>query len=589
MKLLQSRLVTWILIGAICFVGSVPVWIPSSYSVADEFQPQVVANAYIVVAAADSSEAAQAIADYVCDGVDDQVTINTAIAAVLPASSSLQYFTDDASVLRSVANQGGTVHLAAGNYHLSAAVSNTTHHNLVIEGEGPATNLIQEAVDGSHAISMVGTGLTYGLINVQVRDLQITGNVASGDGVYMAACSHNTCHNVYVSQCGTSGIHFYAPSSLGMGNKCISDCRSVRNFGYGIWLQEVHETLISNCHIEENTLYGIYSQSAVDVHITGCSVEDNYDYAFYSDTNNGLCITGTIFEGTARIGTGSALISGSVIGDSITFGGTSCTISSSFVKLGTGSAISLNVASSDVTLAGNLSCQGIMNLSGKITVGSSSGIYATTNNAKIDIGPGTLTCSYPLLIDCQAWGYTGSTVRLHDLTIPSASLTVKDVANATVCNCTFVGAGGTVSYNNCDYMVLMQGNVINTSTAFSTTASSAGIFRVTDNIITGSNFTNSGTGASKFFNNTVTDASTGWNVSRTSGTATVPNGATYYDVTHGLNFTPTAAQITVTPTGWGNAASFYISDIGASTFRINVNADPGASTATFSWHAGVLN
>lgn len=74
-------------------------------------------------------------------------------------------------------------------------------------------------------------------------------------------------------------------------------------------------------------------------------------------------------------------------------------------------------------------------------------------------------------------------------------------------------------------------------------------------------------------------------VSENSGTATVPNGATYIDVTHGLAYTPTAAELTIIPTLLSSAASWWVTDIGATTFRINVNADPGAGTATFSWSA----
>lgn len=75
-------------------------------------------------------------------------------------------------------------------------------------------------------------------------------------------------------------------------------------------------------------------------------------------------------------------------------------------------------------------------------------------------------------------------------------------------------------------------------------------------------------------------------VTRNSGTATVANGATYVDVTHGLRTTPAAKDIFVTATNsMGNAVKFWISDLGASTFRINVDADPGATTAIFSWQA----
>jgi hypothetical protein len=73
-------------------------------------------------------------------------------------------------------------------------------------------------------------------------------------------------------------------------------------------------------------------------------------------------------------------------------------------------------------------------------------------------------------------------------------------------------------------------------------------------------------------------------VTENMGTATVPNGATYIDVAHGLAITPSINNIVVTPTNnMGSATKFWISNAGASTFRINVDADPGAGTATFSW------
>jgi hypothetical protein len=73
-------------------------------------------------------------------------------------------------------------------------------------------------------------------------------------------------------------------------------------------------------------------------------------------------------------------------------------------------------------------------------------------------------------------------------------------------------------------------------------------------------------------------------LSENTGTAIVANGATYIDVAHGLSITPAASRIIVTPTNnMGSAAKFWVSNIGATTFRINVDADPGAGTATFSW------
>ena len=74
-----------------------------------------------------------------------------------------------------------------------------------------------------------------------------------------------------------------------------------------------------------------------------------------------------------------------------------------------------------------------------------------------------------------------------------------------------------------------------------------------------------------------------------SGTATVASGSTSIAVSHGLGVTPSAKDIQVTPTNdLGSAAKFWISSVGASTFTINVDIDPGASTATFSWSALIL-
>jgi hypothetical protein len=68
------------------------------------------------------------------------------------------------------------------------------------------------------------------------------------------------------------------------------------------------------------------------------------------------------------------------------------------------------------------------------------------------------------------------------------------------------------------------------------------------------------------------------------GTATVANGTTNIDVTHGYGATPDVSQLHITATNnLGSATKWWVSNIGGTTFRINVNADPGATTATFSW------
>ncbi len=77
----------------------------------------------------------------------------------------------------------------------------------------------------------------------------------------------------------------------------------------------------------------------------------------------------------------------------------------------------------------------------------------------------------------------------------------------------------------------------------------------------------------------------GW-ATESNGTATVANGTTSIAVNHGLAATPALANISVTPTNnLGSAAKFWISGVGATQFTVNVDVNPGATTATFAWSA----
>jgi hypothetical protein len=73
-------------------------------------------------------------------------------------------------------------------------------------------------------------------------------------------------------------------------------------------------------------------------------------------------------------------------------------------------------------------------------------------------------------------------------------------------------------------------------------------------------------------------------ITEKSGTATVADGTTSIVVNHGLSITPSINNISVTPTNnLGNATKYWISTVTATQFTINVNANPGAATATFVW------
>ncbi len=64
-----------------------------------------------------------------------------------------------------------------------------------------------------------------------------------------------------------------------------------------------------------------------------------------------------------------------------------------------------------------------------------------------------------------------------------------------------------------------------------------------------------------------------WNENHdvTSGTATITTGSTYVDVAHGLDATPDINKITPTPKDNLGGRSYWISDVGGTYFRININ------------------
>lgn len=79
-------------------------------------------------------------------------------------------------------------------------------------------------------------------------------------------------------------------------------------------------------------------------------------------------------------------------------------------------------------------------------------------------------------------------------------------------------------------------------------------------------------------------------VTEDSGIATIPSGGTSVTVPYSMDRPVTGGKIQVTPTGSGyglsNATKFWLSDVGAGSFDILVDQDPGRSIQ-FRWVVGV--
>ncbi len=161
--------------------------------------------------------------------------------------------------------------------------------------------------------------------------------------------------------------------------------------------------------------------------------------------------------------------------------------------------------------------------------------------------------------------------------------------------------------DNCEYMTLtgsqfngnnisntagvgditIQGGLYNRVTGcMSLMANSSGVSVLESSATNGNDITDNTLfqGATIIGANTVVRNNRGFRT-EASGTASITSAATSVSVTHGLALTPPIQAISVTPsTGLGSASQFWVSNVTANTFNINVNVAPGVGIG-FSWNA----
>lgn len=182
-----------------------------------------------IVAATDASAEMKAVADYLCDGVADDVQINAALAS-LPAS-------------------GGVVLLSEGTFTIAAPVA-TTAANQAVRGMGMgATTLF--------AVNAGGTPLNDGLIKLnygysEVSDLTVDGNKANN-----------------AAQTLMHGVRLVAG-----GGHLVQRVRGVNSAGWGmVVLVEVQGSVIRDCLIENAATIGaiLRAPAANPLVVSGCT------------------------------------------------------------------------------------------------------------------------------------------------------------------------------------------------------------------------------------------------------------------------------------------------------------------------------
>ncbi len=247
--------------------------------------------ATLFVAAYDSLDKCRAQADYICDGVADEVQINAALAAVNAIG-------------------GGRVVLSEGRFVLAASIV-IPGNSITIEGQGRSTEIDGDALlTGAHAIAAIsreysviknlvvhtsiGIGKTCHCIYLEnpnfaeIDGVDITGS--DSDGIRLAGA---TAYFVYIKRC-----YIYDVDDSGINIITTSDSAQCHIFSNMIEQSGIHGIIFSSCpashfeqRVEHNYIlysaqHGIHGEMLKEGQILGNFIEFNTSDGIYLDTDS---------------------------------------------------------------------------------------------------------------------------------------------------------------------------------------------------------------------------------------------------------------------------------------------------------------
>jgi len=531
----------------------------------------------LLVAASNSTSRRKASAAYVCDGIADEVEI---VAAC-----------NEAELV------GGTVLLSEGTFHIDAPIQKAPSgfrfwNNLTIQGQGRSTRIHNRQDIGGgdiYAIYVRGSGATNLLSGVTLRDFVIYGdeyltNTKGQHGVHVQFAKDFSFDNLWFETLSEEGLAL---------DHTTFNVHGGRLYGY-----RLGSAVLDSAGTEHVSIDQIYAEEVCQVETDSASVQ-----IFEAEVAGRICKKWQIGRlHSVRSGAiGLKLDScedvnvGQVIVDSQTSGSTKSRVGVLIDKSPN------NAAPQNINLG-----QVVIRNAGAHTPGRQASMHVL--NAHY--------VNLQQLVIAGAYGhglYLQNSTQCHfgQLIVHDPIDTGQNPAPAAVC----VDAA---SVDNTFNQIVVRGWVWGAANGQAVTlfgdrnlfgllqvSGDAGVIGAdswdfifntgaADNILDTAIISGHGTGG-------IHNGGTGNQVGRVvkgtnginykpyqnSGTATVSAGATWVDVTHGLAFTPTARNIELVPTNnLGAAAKWWVSNLGATTFRINTDVDPGAGTAAFAWRAG---
>jgi len=480
--------------------------------------------------------------------------------------------TDDAAALNSALSIGGDIYFPAGTYLISASLTAVDYTTIravgraIIKGHGGYT---------SKAFSInSSTGLTFDGLEFddwgETHDMNTSTDLTIKNcrvinGVLGTLSNGTRTHviNNYVSgRVDNMGIAGHGGSDI------IVDGNHVVNAGdNGIAIRALTSNLtrctITNNQIDNAGKSGIKCRteatSTAGVTVKDAIIANNIINGWSSDESGAGVDVPNVLAATfnERI----------VVSDNVINSSGTVTLEARYIN-----AQQCN----NSTISGN-SCDGGVGLSG-ITVQAAEYVAITGNHisgACQDHTSGAIATQGGILLSTSDYcTVTGNSIKnTGSTTTPKSGIFVRtSTYNTIVGNMIFDSLGTTMDY---------------------------GIEHTLDgspdsdfNVIVGNNISGAVTGAIDFDasrRSTMAAFNRGY-VNEATGTGSITSGGTTDVITHGLGFTPTAADITITLTEdpTNTPGAIFVNTITSTQFTVNCENDPGASNLDFSWKASIL-
>ena len=493
--------------------------------------------ATFTIAANDSLERSKLQADFVCDGINDEIEIKEAIDTL--------------------SDIGGKIILLEGNFIINSQINLTDMTNnsyVTLEGQGDGT--VIKIADGNSismsAIYVEGRTKSDVVHDTTLRNFKIDGNKnnVTGEvynGILIDDSNYVTVEDVTLVDGGGTGTDGNGIIILTSTNIEISKIRKGNFVGDTIEIRDSENVIIKDSYIEKRMeIYTTSNNIIIKGNIFNNSklVPSTLDNG---ETMNNLQIVDNFFDMTSS-GSNAAiapryvdglLISGNYfsVKDSpgVTFPSDEISnvniVGNTFVVNGTGMGVS--IAGDNGTISNNV----IKCVSGAACMG-------------IDTTGGTTP---------ENWIISGNSIG------GSSSASVAGIR---------IQVGNNIR--------LYDNNIYNFPSAKGIYVKNAG---TTNTVIKRNIITNVGTLINNEGTGTIIKFNEGY-LTEKSGNATITSGSTTVAVTHGLSMTPSQNDISITPlSDLTDAINYWVSGVGSSTFTINLDQNPGANVA-FAWQIG---